>query len=698
MVTTPHAPTEKTCNSFCIKRSTLHYLLLFLFIVFASPLFATTYYISSSTGDNSNNGTSPETAFETYRTLYYTVNLQPGDKVLFKRGDVFDEGLIVIKDSGTENNPIVFSSYGSGAKPILTANGPLEGWKNASNWSQVSGNVWKMDFPSHKPKRLWLDGSEVLQAMILKDVGVQSVIPHGPHEGEGDFQWWFYNDNILYLYATENPARSYHSIEGGLHRGALKTRSVSHIVIDGLNFRGGAEGTILFDTSSYITLKNSKVGYGYGGLGVTSNSPSSASHHIIIEDNLFDSGFNFYYGLSSEGTIGEVRGNQDGISFLKAVHHSIIRNNVFTGWGHTAILMGVTKVDYEGIHHNKIIHNTFTGSNNSYNRAFSMDGLEGKNYNNEIAYNLIKNLGTNQINGNNNWIHHNIFDGTFVSPAKKEGALGGVALMLSIYGSKLVNHDTKVDHNIFINTDNAAIRIHSYGENYEHVTGIKIRNNIFYNTGSNPTNSSDASVAIVLQAPQRTHNLIFKNNLFFNPKRSGADVIKYYKENISVAEFNKSNGSHGNIIENNRYADPLFVDYENANYHLKENSPAIDTGVLIDALKGAEDRDGNEIYYGASPDIGVYEYVASTMEIPTHSTTEQQIAVYPNPFQSSFTVEGEQLGKKKIRVYNILGKLVFSTTVEGKKSRINLVGKSSGIYLVKIISDKGITSTKLIKK
>lgn len=75
------------------------------------------YYLCSSSENNSSKG-SLEQPFKTL-TEINKVKLKPGDKVLFKKGDRFD-GRLVVNGSGTEEQPIVISSYGEGAKPIIT--------------------------------------------------------------------------------------------------------------------------------------------------------------------------------------------------------------------------------------------------------------------------------------------------------------------------------------------------------------------------------------------------------------------------------------------------------------------------------------------------------------------------------------------------------------------------------------------------
>lgn len=77
----------------------------------------TTYYVSPS-GSDSNNGTSPSSAI---RTLSRASGLQlkPGDQLLLERGATHS-GKLAIWRSGTQDNPITISAYGSGSRPVVT--------------------------------------------------------------------------------------------------------------------------------------------------------------------------------------------------------------------------------------------------------------------------------------------------------------------------------------------------------------------------------------------------------------------------------------------------------------------------------------------------------------------------------------------------------------------------------------------------
>ena len=76
-----------------------------------------TYYVSQSAGQDSNNGLSPDKAWQTIDKVNGT-NFLPGDTILFQRGGSWNEDLDV-DSAGTTTQPITFSSYDGGVEPII---------------------------------------------------------------------------------------------------------------------------------------------------------------------------------------------------------------------------------------------------------------------------------------------------------------------------------------------------------------------------------------------------------------------------------------------------------------------------------------------------------------------------------------------------------------------------------------------------
>jgi len=75
------------------------------------------YFVSSSEGKDKNNGLSENSPWATLKRVKKQ-NLQPGDTVHFKSGDLF-KGQLVVDESGTVEAPIHFTAYGDGDLPII---------------------------------------------------------------------------------------------------------------------------------------------------------------------------------------------------------------------------------------------------------------------------------------------------------------------------------------------------------------------------------------------------------------------------------------------------------------------------------------------------------------------------------------------------------------------------------------------------
>jgi parallel beta-helix repeat protein len=91
---------------------------LFLFIILIQPaiIFSASYYVDVF-GNDQNDGTSVNTPWQTISKVNSVIFL-PGDQILFKRGGIWFETLVV-PSSGTAQSPIVFGDYGDGELPVI---------------------------------------------------------------------------------------------------------------------------------------------------------------------------------------------------------------------------------------------------------------------------------------------------------------------------------------------------------------------------------------------------------------------------------------------------------------------------------------------------------------------------------------------------------------------------------------------------
>jgi hypothetical protein len=130
-------PAAIVCVSLCLTA------LRTVVIVPAAESTSASYYVSSSMGNDNNNGLSPAAAFATVSKVN-TLDLEPGDRVLFKCGDVWQADPLLINQSGTSSAPIEFSSYPAGCldKPILS------GSRAIGAWMLDSGSIYRADLPA----------------------------------------------------------------------------------------------------------------------------------------------------------------------------------------------------------------------------------------------------------------------------------------------------------------------------------------------------------------------------------------------------------------------------------------------------------------------------------------------------------------------------------------------------------------------
>src|SRR5687768_12156988 len=106
---------------------------------------AATYYFSTSNGDDNRSSLQAQNPATPWKTLaklnsiFYTLN--PGDVILFNRGEVFS-GSINVTKSGFTGLPITFGAYGAGNKPVIT------GLSTLTNWVSLGNGIWESYNPS----------------------------------------------------------------------------------------------------------------------------------------------------------------------------------------------------------------------------------------------------------------------------------------------------------------------------------------------------------------------------------------------------------------------------------------------------------------------------------------------------------------------------------------------------------------------
>ncbi len=220
---------------------------------------AQAYYISSTSGNDHNDGQSPKTAWRNLSTIYLKSvskhDFQPGDKILLKRGDRWDDQ-IRMQANGTVQYPILIDAYGDGEKPLLY------GENHRIEWESVAGH----------------------QGVFTTDLGDESVIG-----------FVFLNGKKLELIAPSGILKRKSDLESFLSKlqaGELAGKFGSRVwVRTGDNkppdetlhiFR--VAGVLLADSSN-IQIENLDIQHFYTGIDVT-DSRQVLVHHNDIQNVL----------------------------------------------------------------------------------------------------------------------------------------------------------------------------------------------------------------------------------------------------------------------------------------------------------------------------------------------------------------------------------------------------------------------------
>ncbi len=111
------------------------------FIIFLCSLFlycqasfASVYYVDASRGLDLNEGTQKK-PWKSIQKINSQTFL-PGDSILFKRGEIWNE-MLIIPSSGEPGKPIVFGAYGQGEPPLIDGSVSLQ-----DNWLTMGNNVY----------------------------------------------------------------------------------------------------------------------------------------------------------------------------------------------------------------------------------------------------------------------------------------------------------------------------------------------------------------------------------------------------------------------------------------------------------------------------------------------------------------------------------------------------------------------------
>ncbi|QTE21451.1 T9SS type A sorting domain-containing protein [Polaribacter cellanae] len=239
----------------------------------------------------------------------------------------------------------------------------------------------------------------------------------------------------------------------------------------------------------------------------------------------------------------------------------------------------------------------------------------------------------------------------------------GSDVKLNLVNNTYVNHKDFGTGQSLNNFTRAVVGI-SKTTNISSTFNATVSNCIFWNNKVSSNGSKSRSITDLYLSP--INSLTVTNSL---------DELNFNDDSISSTS-------------NNISTNPSF----NADYSLKGNSPAIDTGDNSKVF-GTTDLLGNQRIFNTTVDMGAYEFGSSSPLSVNNFLNDDKISIYPNPVSSIVNIKINAEVKKAI-IYNLQGQKI----IESISDKIDISNFAKGVYMLKVISEKnGISTKKFIK-
>ena len=616
----------------------IFFLFFFSFTICCSEnCFALTYYISSSNGNDNNNGLSTQSPFQSIDKLN-SLTFFPGDSILFMSGDYF-EGMFWIKGSGNSQQDIVVDRYNGSTRPIINGFGyqacvliyndqyitlnNLELTNEASHLDS-QGNVKKL-VGFGGVSNDWGSGINVrFGVKIVADVSSLS-------------NFTIDNLKIHNIFPTPTNLQLIHQGYGI----KIETRSDTTIV--------------QLNTISNVLIKNTSISEtGHYGIWIKSlglNGIDSVKNNQIQVKSCsfeFTGGSGFVPNKSKNVLVENCTFNHTGSDIDQRMwkrgsgmwpfdcKNVVAQHNEFKN--------AHGPQDSYGCHIDYGNENVVFQYNYSYNNEGGFVEILGDNINCGYRYNISVNDGYREDPNGTPW--------------NKKGKIFWVSNYCGNSNVRCPNTGTFIYNNTSFTNETIFPEIYFW----PNIGDVHVFNNLVYLSPNGTT------IPTLIQ--NNLNTLDISHNLFYDSARIDLDV-----DLMNNALYNNPNLLNPS---------PLGVDNPQL-YQLQNNSIAIGAGKLINGSldstnylqnNGGRDFFGNVVSSIDPPSIGAYN--GTTLNLSTNLEANEIIA-YPSITTGEIFLEIKNNGEKiQTKIYSITGN--YLTLQEGET--INLESFPEGIYIL----------------
>lgn len=518
-----------------------------------------TYYVSNG-GSDDNDGKSEDKAWASLEKVN-SVGWKPGDRILFKAGDVWNGSLKLRGISGTKEAPIIFDKYGSddpSVRPIINGNGTTTTEKSAiiQNYTGVK--------------------DKTLSATI--------DVVDGSYLQFHNFELTNKNPEVVSQRAGINIRTASTNVtewEANPHRGIVVKNNYIHDV-DGnpTGWKVGSGGILILGNIEDVLVEGNTVERvdieGIRNAGLYREGDTKANFPRVLKNVVFNN--NYVADVQGDGFVMSNVGSNGRMEYNTVVRHSAknVGNVNYAGlW-----VIGVKDM--------VIQYNEVYGGIYGYNdgQAFDVDMFcEGTLYQYNYSHSNRGGFILFMSGSTNSLVRYNI------SVNDGDGRYMFHYLPTTLGDAPLIHNNT------FFTDEQVQTRLISDPGKY-----LRMYNNIFYSK-ANTTLGQDR-----FAGGEMKNNIFYPGSEYKDLKLTGLSL----EPNLFVSpQFARAGEEPKDIIN----ASQSSFDVEKLNgYKLLPDSPAIDAGMDMTALTpsvwtpATKDFFNNPITSAAKVDIGAHEY------------------------------------------------------------------------------------------
>jgi hypothetical protein len=610
------------------------------------------YYLSSSTGNDSNDGSQTQP----WKTLSKISNttLGPGDTVYFKKGDTF-RGHFVVDGSGTEQSPITFTSYGNGNQPIISGSD-----------HDYGGGDYREAMLVTNHDNMVFDDLEIQNHRTISRSGVGDLVSFGIRIEVSDSNANL--NNFSFRNMTFKNVYALYWVDPS-NQNAFNDFEVSGLTF--ISSWGGIINNVIVEDSYFTDLQRIGV-HIKNTMGKTSTKRNT--NFVFRNNDFFQIGGTCVLPVRTENCLIENNiFNQPG---AKTNDKMIGRGSAVWNWySINTIIQYNQAINAKGIMDSHGIHVDHS----------NVDTFIQYNYMQDCEGGFVEILGGNQravyrfnISVNDGWrVHPNWVnsDHTIWLNDKIGGESGHPSYDSYIYNNTVVINKSGND------AFDTAIDIN--GQN------TRIFNNIFYATNGSGIGNQQGNYG--------DPNLMMTNNMFFGNIRNNFKTLDSNRLEVNPVFYNEQIGDqYGFQINGSSQAIDAGAAYTGNYAH-----PAIPVGASTIFTNVEEyptvDFFGNSITGDFTPNIGASNAKNGEITLSNKSDTSSDKVYIQNPMMSEKVVLFGIDKPYQYALVDILGRTKQQGFLEASQNEIILDQTiSSGVYLLKLENKANTIKSKIV--